>query len=74
VFVNGRPVFKGDASYTFDLPRREGLIGFDQARLYVPLNAGDNEVAVLVSDSFGGWGLMARFAPAKGVTIESPLP
>lgn len=70
VFLNGRPIFRGDATYAFDLPRREGLIGFDQARLFLPLAAGGNDVAVLVSDSFGGWGLMARFAAAKGVTIE----
>jgi hypothetical protein len=70
VFVNGRPVFRGDASYSFDTPRREGLIGFDQARLYLPLVAGDNEVAVLVSDVFGGWGLMGRFVGAPGLTID----
>jgi hypothetical protein len=28
VFVNGLQVFRGDASYSFDRPRREG-IGFD---------------------------------------------
>lgn len=60
VFVNGTPVYHGDASYSFDRPRREGLIGYDQARLYLPLRAGDNDVAVLVSDSFGGWGIMGR--------------
>jgi hypothetical protein len=60
VFVNGRPVFQGDQRYSFDRPRREGLIGFDNARLYLPLAAGDNEIAVLVSDYFGGWGVMGR--------------
>jgi hypothetical protein len=69
-FVNGRPVFTGDQSYSFDRPRREGLIGFDQARLYLPLNEGDNELAVLVSDSFGGWGLMGRFVGADGLSVE----
>jgi hypothetical protein len=69
VFVNGTPVFRGDASYSFDRPRREGLIGYDQARLYLPLRAGDNDVAVLVSDSFGGWGIMGRFVSAPQLTI-----
>jgi hypothetical protein len=68
VFVNGRPVFRGDASYSFDRPRREGLIGFDQARLYLPLVAGENELAILVSDSFGGWGLMGRFVNVSGLS------
>jgi hypothetical protein len=69
VFVNGQPLFTGDASYSFDRPRREGLIGYDQARLYLPLVAGDNEIAVVVSDSFGGWGLMGRFPDAAGLTL-----
>jgi hypothetical protein len=71
VFVNGRPVFRADASYSFDAPRREGLIGYDQARLYLDLTAGDNEVAVLLSDGFGGWGLMGRFVSPEGLQIEA---
>lgn len=71
VFVNGDPVYRGDASYSFDQPRREGLIGFDQARLYLPLKAGRNEVAILVSDSFGGWGLMGRFIGSPGVSVTA---
>jgi hypothetical protein len=71
VFVNGRPIFRGDASYSFDRPRREGLIGFDQARVYLPLVAGDNELAVVVSDSFGGWGLMGRFVNADALSVEA---
>lgn len=71
VFVNGRALFTGDARYTFDLPRREGLLGLDQARLYLPLRAGDNEVVVLVSDTFGGWALMGRFVDPSGLTVEA---
>ena len=69
VFVNRRPHAQLDASYSFDRPRREGLIGFDQARLFLSLQAGDNELAILLTDSFGGWGLMAR-APS-GATESS---
>jgi hypothetical protein len=71
VFVNGSSVYHGDASYSFDRPRREGLIGFDQARLYLPLTAGRNDVTILISDSFGGWGLMGRFVGAPGLVILS---
>ena len=71
VFVNGVPVFRGDASYSFDRPRREGLIGFDQATIFLPLRRGDNAVAVLLSDSFGGWGLMGRLIAPPG-TIRLP--
>jgi hypothetical protein len=70
VFVNGRPHAQLDASYSFDRPRREGLIGFDQARLFLPLQAGANDLSIVLSDSFGGWGLMARTVACTGVGVE----
>jgi hypothetical protein len=71
VFLNGRPLFHGDARYSFDRPRRDGLIGFDQARLFLPLRAGDNELRIVVADYFGGWGLMGRFPDATGLVVEA---
>jgi hypothetical protein len=70
VFLNGRPLFRADQSYSFDAPRREGLVGYDQARLWLPLEAGDNELAVLVSDGFGGWAVMGRFVEPADLRIE----
>lgn len=60
VFLNGAPLFTADDSYSFDRPRREGLIGFDQATVYLPLRAGKNELVLAVTDVFGGWGLMGQ--------------
>ena len=71
VFLNGKPLYRGDASYSFDRPRREGLIGYDQARLYLPLVAGDNELAIVVSDSFGGWGIMGRTGGNSELRIKN---
>ena len=62
VFLNGRPVASLDQSYRFDAPRVQGVMGWHQARIYVPLEAGRNELHFLVTDSFGGWGLMARWS------------
>ena len=70
VFLNGRPLFAGEASYSFDNPRREGLIELNQARVWLPLTAGDNELQILVSDTFGGWGLMGRLVDASGVEVD----
>jgi len=69
VFLNGRPLFKGDAHYSFDDPRQEGLVHYGQAALFLPLEQGDNDLAVLVSDAFGGWGLMARFPDPSGLEV-----
>jgi hypothetical protein len=71
VFLNGQPLFRGDAHYSFDAPRQEGLVGYEQASLYLPLRAGDNELVVMVTDVFGGWGLQGRFRDAQGLTIEA---
>jgi hypothetical protein len=60
VFLNGAPLFSADDSYSFDRPRREGLIGLDQAAIYLPLRAGENELVLAVTDVFGGWGVMGR--------------
>ncbi len=61
VLLNGRPILSARAGYSFDQPRRDGLIGLDQATVYLPLRAGENELIVAVADVFGGWGLMGRW-------------
>jgi hypothetical protein len=74
VFVNGRPVFSGDAHYSFDNPRQEGLITRKQATLWLPLRNGDNEILLAVVDGFGGWGLTGRLDPADGGQLVPPAP
>ena len=72
VFLNGRPLFRCDAHYSYDNPRQEGLIHYGQATVFLPLEKGDNDLAVLVSDDFGGWGLMGRFADTTGLEVTAP--
>jgi len=70
-FVNGKPLFSADARYSFDNPRQEGLIGLNQATLYVPLEKGDNEIDLVIADSFGGWGVMGQFEDPSGLTVTA---
>ena len=70
VFLNGTLLFSADDSYSFDAPRRQGLITPDQASVYLPLKKGDNELVLAVTDRFGGWGLMARFESLGGIEIR----
>jgi len=72
VFVNGRPIFSGDAHYSFDAPRQEGLITRAQSTLWLPLRDGENEVLITVVDGFGGWGLTGRLDPADGGVLVPP--
>ena len=59
VFVNGKRVYNGDNTYMSRDYRYLGTIGlFDSVML--PLEAGENEICVAVSEAFGGWGIMGR--------------
>jgi hypothetical protein len=69
VLLNGKPLFHRDDFYDF-AGRRDGLIGLGQARVYLPLNRGRNELALIVTDRFGGWGLMGRFPSMQGLRVE----
>ena len=70
VFLNGTLLFSGDDSYSFNFPRRQGLIGLSQGTLYLPLRRGDNELLLAISDAFGGWGVMGRLDEAEGVSVR----
>jgi hypothetical protein len=62
VYLNGRPVYRGNAEWRSRDPRFLGTIGlFDEVIL--PLERGPNEVRIAVSESFGGWGVIAAVVP-----------
>lgn len=69
VYLNGRPLYRGDATYRSRDYRFLGSIGYWDI-VYLPLEAGDNELAIAVSESFGGWGVQARFPDVEGLTFE----
>ncbi|MBI4912812.1 MAG: hypothetical protein HY823_08735 [Acidobacteria bacterium] len=63
VFLNGKPIYTGDNSYTLRDPSFLGIMGtFDT--LFLPLRKGDNELQVTLTESMGGWGLVAQDAKA----------
>lgn len=66
VFLNGSLLFSGNDSYSFNFPRRQGLISIDQGSIYLPLKAGENELILAITDVFGGWGLMGQFEETAG--------
>jgi hypothetical protein len=69
VHMNGRPIFRGNARYSYDEPRQEGVIGLHQSTAWLPLTKGENEVLILLSDDFGGWGLIGRLPPGHGASV-----
>jgi len=59
VFLNGRLLFTASNAYRQRDPTALGIIGLHDA-VYLPLEKGPNELAFTVTESFGGWGLIAR--------------
>jgi hypothetical protein len=54
-------LFRGDDSYRTRDYRFLGSIGWFDT-VYLPLDEGENELLIAVSEDFGGWGVQARLA------------
>ncbi len=62
LFLNGRKVFSANSAYRSRDPSFLGVIGlFDTVTL--PLEKGLNEIFLMVTENFGGWGLMGATDP-----------
>ena len=69
VYLNGTLIYKGNNGYQSRDYRYLGTIGlFDSVVL--PLIEGDNEVWIAVSESFGGWGVMAEIPDREGLSMR----
>lgn len=66
VYLNGAALYRGDDTYRSRDYRFLGSIGWYDT-VYLPLVAGDNDLVVAVSESFGGWGIQARFEDLAGL-------
>ncbi len=77
IFADGRPVFFGNSAYQSRDRSFLGIAGYFD-RVFVPLHSGENELLVLVGESFGGWGFMFRDEGAvylsAGVTVAWDAP
>ncbi len=68
LFLNGTALYSGDKTYQTRDYRYLGSIGlFDD--VYLPLRRGENELWIAVSENFGGWGVLAKFADMEGITL-----
>lgn len=70
VGLDGRPMLYTDASYSFDEPRRQGLLHPDQAVVFLPLKPGRQTLSAAVADRFGGWGLYGQLEGCPDVKVE----
>ena len=69
VYINGNLLYAGQNNYRSRDFRYLGTIGlFDQ--IHAALNTGRNEIIFAVSESFGGFGIMAALDTEPGLSLE----
>lgn len=73
VFVNGKLVFAGQNLFEQEGARKfpDARCSLDNGAFTLPLEPGDNEVAVAIANNFFGWGLMLRLADPEGVHLAA---
>ena len=59
VFLNGKLLFRGDSAFKVRDSEFMGVVGLNDA-VVLDLNRGKNELLFVITESFGGWGFMAR--------------
>lgn len=59
VFINGVVHFFGNSSYQLRDPSFLGIVGLNDV-VFLPLNQGENELLLIVAESFGGWGFICQ--------------
>ena len=73
VFVNGKLVYAGKNLFEQDGARKfpDARCSLDNGAFPLPLEAGDNEVAIAIANNFYGWGFMLRLADPEGVHLAA---
>jgi hypothetical protein len=73
VFVNGKLVYADKNLFDSEGSRKapDGRCSLQNGALTLPLEAGNNEVAVALANNFFGWGLMLRLADPQGVRLQT---
>jgi len=73
VFVNGKLVYADKNFFDQEDARKapDGRCSLENGAFSLPLEAGDNEVAVAIANNFFGWGLIMRLADPEGVHLAA---
>ena len=73
VFVNGKLVYADRNLWEQESTRKfpDARCSLENGAFTLPLEAGDNEVAVAIANNFFGWGVMLRLADSEGVHLAA---
>jgi hypothetical protein len=69
VFLNGKVLYRGNSEFR----RRDyhflGAAGLHDT-VFLPLKQGSNELLLMVTENFGGWGYLCQVAPLHGEAVS----
>ena len=73
VFVNGKLVYADQNLFEQEAARKypDARCSLENGAFTLPLEAGDNEVAVAIANNFFGWGMMLRLDDSEGVHLRA---
>ncbi len=67
IFLNGEILFRGNSEFRKRDPLFQGIVGLNDS-VFLPLKEGPNELLLMVTETFGGWGFMCRLSsPLKNI-------
>ena len=65
VFLNGRILYRGRSAQYFRDPGFLGIVNPENDSVYLPLQKGENELLLAVSEIGGGWGFICRLGETE---------
>ncbi len=65
LFVNGELLFRGNSAFRARDEQFQGIVGLHDA-VYPRLKKGTNDLLLMVTETFGGWGFMCQVGPVNG--------
>lgn len=73
VFVNGKLVYTDKNLFESEEARKvpDARCSLENGSFALPLEAGENEVAVAIANNFFGWGMMLRLTDPEGVHLAA---
>jgi DNA-binding beta-propeller fold protein YncE len=67
IFLNGEILFRGDSAFQKRDPLFQGIVGLNDS-VFLPLKKGSNELLLIVTETFGGWGFICQLrSPVKDI-------
>jgi len=70
IFLNDDILFSGNYSFRKREAEFVGIVGLNDA-IYLNLKKGDNELLLIITDTYGGWGYICQLEDMEGIEIKN---